>query len=105
MREFIAKHKKRLQECSAASTGWCSRDAAVDQLCERDDELSVGHQVRLTEFGRYAQRVSDRVKQRARPGGSFRAPVKYLASAERVRKRWRERLRHGKRFRKGWCVC
>src|SRR6202521_452656 len=83
MKEFIAKHEG---EIAGVLSGF-------DRLVFRGTLRSISYakgmmnylwanQVRLTEFGRHVQRVSERVKQACRAKAeALGRPVKYLASA------------------------
>jgi len=83
MEEFIAKHK---EEIAGVRSGF-------DRLVFRGTLRSISYpegmmgylwanQVRLTEFGRHVQRVSERLKQACRAKAeALRRPMKYLASA------------------------
>src|SRR6267143_3274278 len=81
--EFIAKHR---EETAGVLSGF-------DRLVFRGTLRSISYpegmmgylwanQVRLTEFGRHVQRVSERLKQACRAKAeALRRPMKYLASA------------------------
>ncbi len=83
MKEFIAKHQ---DEIAGVLSGF-------DRLVFRGTLRSISYvkgmmnylwanQVRLTEFGRHVQRVSDRVRQACKAKAeTLGRPVKYLASA------------------------
>jgi hypothetical protein len=83
MKEFIAKHE---EEIAGVLSGF-------DRLVFRGTLRSISYaqgmmnylwakQVRLTEFGRHVQQVSERVKQACRAKAeALGRPVKYLASA------------------------
>jgi hypothetical protein len=83
MKEFIAKHQDQIAGVL------CGFDRLVFRGTLRSISYVKGmmnylwaNQVRLTEFGRHAQRVSDRVKQACRAKAeALGRPVKYLASA------------------------